>query len=91
MIYVSGGKLWATTVTFSEVGDYVLRLTATDVLGTVFDEVEITVEDPICDDVIDDGLLLQADISGSGGAPDCRVDLYDFAEFAGNWLRCNDP
>lgn len=25
------------------------------------------------------------------GTPDCRVNLYDFAVFAGEWLSCNNP
>lgn len=35
----------------------------------------------LCDDEI-----LQGDIN-----KDCKVDFIDFAKFAGNWLRCNDP
>ena len=79
------------TATFSEVGTYVLRLTADDTTAAVYDEVTITVENPTCQDVIDDGLLFVADISGPAGSPDCYIDLYDFAMFAGDWLRCNDP
>ena len=79
------------TATFSEVGEYLLRLTADDPLAVVYDEVTITVEDPTCQDVISDGLLLMADLSGPEGTPDCYIDLFDFAAFAGNWLRCNDP
>ena len=78
-------------VTFSEAGIYVLRLTADDTLKVVSDEVTITVENPTCQDVINDGLLITGDISGPEGAPDCHIDLYDFAAMAGNWLRCNDP
>ena len=77
--------------TFSEVGAYLLRLTADDPLGVAYDEVTITVENPTCQDVIDDGFLMAGDISGPAGIPDCRVNLYDFAAFAGNWFRCNNP
>jgi len=77
--------------TFIAVGTYVLRLTADDGQAVVFDEVTITVKNPTCQDVIDDELLLLVDFSGPEGTPDCHVDLYDFAAFAGNWLRCNDP
>lgn len=28
------------------------------------------------------------DFSGPNGEPDCRVNLYDFAEIAANWLEC---
>jgi len=31
---------------------------------------------------------LSADITGPAGVPDCVVDLYDFAEIAGQWLMC---
>ena len=78
-------------VTFSAIGTYILRLTADDTMATVYDEVAITVENPTCQDVINDGLLISSDFSGPEGTPDCRVDLYDFAAFAGNWLRCNNP
>ena len=77
--------------TFSEAGTYVLRLTADDTLATVYDEVTIIVTNPACQDVINDGLLLIADLSGPEGNPDCYVDLHDFAAFAGEWLNCNNP
>ena len=79
------------TATFPAVGTYVLRLTADDTTVAVYDEVTITVENPTCQDVIDDGLLLLVDFSGPEGVPDCYIDLYDFAAFAGNWLYCNNP
>ena len=79
------------TVTFSEVGTYVLTLTADDTTAVISDSVTITVENPTCQDIIDDGLLKAADISGPEGVPDCYVDLYDFAAIAGNWLYCNNP
>jgi len=79
------------TVTFSEVGTYVLRLTANDTTSEKYDEVTITIENPVCADVIDRGLLMPADISGPEGLPDCRVDLYDFAVISSYWLNCNDP
>jgi len=78
-------------VTFPEAGEYVLRLTADDGQAVVFDEVTITVKNPTCQDVINDGLLKASDISGPEGIPDCYVDLFDFAFFAGEWLSCNDP
>jgi len=78
-------------VTFTEVGTYVLRLTADDTVAVISDEVTITVENPTCQDVIDDGLLLPSDLSGPEGVPDCRVDIYDFAALSGDWLYCNDP
>ncbi|MCK4629226.1 MAG: hypothetical protein KAT56_09495 [Sedimentisphaerales bacterium] len=78
-------------VTFSEAGTYVLRLTASDPLGNVFDEVTLIVENPTCQDIIEGEWLIMGDLSGPEGSPDCYVDLYDFAVLAGNWLRCNDP
>ena len=82
-----------TSVQFPLFGVYVLRLSADDEnLGTtVSDEVTIEVISPDCTDVIAAGLLLAGDISGPGGTPDCRVDLYDIAEFAANFGMCNDP
>jgi len=46
---------------------------------------------PTCQNVIDDGLLMIGDISGTEGTPDCRIDLYDFVVFSEYWLRCNNP
>jgi len=51
----------------------------------------VTIENPTCQDVIDSGLLMIGDLTGPEGVPDCYVNLYDFAAFAGNWLRCNNP
>ena len=31
------------------------------------------------------------DLSGPLGVPDCKVNMYDFAILAQNWLYCNDP
>jgi len=50
-----------------------------------------TIEPSTCQDLIDEGSLIAGDISGPEGTPDCYVDIYDFAFFAGEWLRCNDP
>jgi len=78
-------------VTFPDVGTYVLRLTADDTSATAYGEITITVINPVCQDIIDDGLLAASDISGPDGTPDCYVNLYDFAAIAGDWLSCNDP
>ena len=32
---------------------------------------------------------IPGDISGPDGEPDCSVNIYDFAEFAVQWLKCN--
>jgi len=79
------------TATFSEADTYVLRLTVDDGNAVQSDTVTIYVSNPTCADVIADGLLIDGDISGPEGSPDCRVDLYDFAVFAGEWLSCNNP
>lgn len=47
----------------------------------VWDKYVIDFTEQLCDDEI-----LEGDIN-----KDCKVDFIDFAEFAGNWLRCNDP
>ncbi|MBI9019399.1 MAG: hypothetical protein JEZ07_19290 [Phycisphaerae bacterium] len=39
--------------------------------------------DPIC------ASRPEFDFTGPEGAPDCKVDLYDFAEVAKEWLVCN--
>jgi hypothetical protein len=72
-------------------GDYILRLTADDTEHVVFDDVKITITIPTCSDVIADGYGIPADLSGPQGTPDCRVDMYDLAALANNWLDCNDP
>ncbi len=81
----------ATMVSFPESGVYVLKLTVTDEGKTIEDTVTATVNAPTCADVIADGKVLMGDVSGPDGVPDCRVDLYDFARLALDWLRCNDP
>ena len=35
-----------------------------------------------------DPYAVGADISGPDGEPDCKVDMYDFAELAAGWLSC---
>lgn len=72
-------------------GAYILRLTADDGEYIDFDDVNITIDIPTCADVIADGYGFTADLSGPEGTPDCRVDMYDFAAMAADWLRCNDP
>lgn len=72
-------------------GTYVLKLTANDGDLQVEDEVSITLVIPTCADVLAEGLAMVGDLSGPLGAPDCSVDLYDFAVLAASWLECNDP
>ena len=37
-----------------------------------------------------DGTVLNGDISGVDGEPDCMVDLFDLQTIAKDWLSCND-
>ncbi len=39
--------------------------------------------------ICNDAFPLRGDISSPSGKPDCRVDLYDFARMAAEWLQCN--
>jgi len=39
-----------------------------------------------CKDVVERGLVYVGDIN-----EDCRIDFFDFAEFALDWALCNDP
>ncbi len=73
-----------TTVTVSEAGSYIVKLTATDATGSVSDQKEIT--------VVEDGCRAaqmfagyQANYYDRNG--DCVVNLEDFAEFALQWLN----
>ena len=36
-----------------------------------------------------DRVGIDLDVSGPDGEPDCRVDIYDFAALAAQWLNCN--
>ena len=36
------------------------------------------------------GTQIKNDMNGPEGVPDCRVDLFDFAFFASEWLDCTD-
>jgi len=39
--------------------------------------------------ICNDAFPLRGDISSPSGKPDCRVDLYDFAAMAAEWMQCN--
>jgi len=43
---------------------------------------------PVCGDP---GTVMEADISGPDGVPDCYVNMYDFAALAAAWLNCTEP
>jgi len=86
-VVFSATDIATPTVTFPLVGGpYILRLTAFDGDAPVIDEVEIDINLPSCQDVIDAGLNLAADLTG-----DCRVNLDDIGVLAQSWLSCVDP
>ncbi len=103
--FVSFGDAAAlqTTASFAQAGVYTLRLTVNDgiagLAGDIYDEIVITVNEPVCDDLLiyDEAFgryvnpYLSADISGPEGRADCYVNFYDLAMMAANWLLCNDP
>ncbi|MCK5000608.1 MAG: fibronectin type III domain-containing protein, partial [Anaerohalosphaera sp.] len=72
-----------TTATISEVGTYILKLTATDATGSFSSQKEIVVYADACD---------AAKATGARTAnyydrnDDCIVDMEDFAVFAAEWL-----
>jgi len=79
-------------VTFPRVpGIYVLRLSATDTVFNLVDEVTVLLTIPSCENVLADGLGMATDLSGPNGTPDCYVNIYDFAVIANHWLECNNP
>lgn len=52
-----------------------------------YNTLQVTVFTPEnCQEVIDAGMGLSADING-----DCQVNLADFVEMASQWQACNDP
>ena len=78
-----------TIANFGEPARYELKLTATDGQYPISDTMEVYI--PLCQDLINDGLGQSADIYGPEGARDCKVDLYDVASMASQWIECVDP
>ncbi|NLH15900.1 MAG: LamG domain-containing protein [Phycisphaerae bacterium] len=87
-VTVSPADAAVASVTFTEVGTYEFKLSATDGEFSAEDNVMIYVGEFAC----------QASHM-MPGAPaystydfnlDCRVDLVDFADFAAGWLDCSD-
>ena len=78
-----------TFVTFTETGEYTLRLTADD--GEAVDNIgtaEITIE--VFDNSCDAAKSLPGFVQMPGDFnADCRRDFLDFAIFAAGWLECN--
>ncbi|MEN6306990.1 MAG: LamG-like jellyroll fold domain-containing protein [Anaerohalosphaeraceae bacterium] len=89
--FISESTRLDPTIAFNMAGTYTLQVTADDGLAEDSDTITITVTSPTCADVIEDGLTMPVDVSGPEGGPDCKVDLYDLAEFARYWTKCNDP
>ncbi len=90
-----------TTVTMTVLGNtteagtaapYEFRLDVYDGLWTRSDTVTVHVNSNSCTASIEAGSFYYAgDISGEQpGVSDCKVDLYDFVEFAGDWLACSN-
>jgi hypothetical protein len=79
-----------TFVDFDAGGIYTLRLTADNTAGggseIVYDELEVTANNPSCQDLKDHNQRLAGDVNG-----DCYVNLTDVAEMAYVWLECNNP
>ncbi len=73
-------------VVVDTVGEYVLRLTANDGPASNYDELTVTAVEASCRYVRENGLLLETDLTGPGGEPDCRINMYDLADLALYWL-----
>lgn len=72
---------------------YVFQLVADDGYFTDSDDVTVYVNSDSCRATIEaGGFYFYGDIASAAGAGlrDCKIDLYDFAELAVNWLRCSD-
>ncbi|MHC4232790.1 MAG: hypothetical protein ACYSUS_00080 [Planctomycetota bacterium] len=71
------------SVSLTELGDYVLTLTADDTELTGSDTVTIRVYEDNCEAAKGSGIAtLAGDFDGN-----CIVDITDFAVFSGNWLQ----
>lgn len=75
---------------------YVFELSVYDGLWTETDQIQITLSTNSClaTQETEGGFYYFGDIAGPDGAGDefrdCKVDLYDFAELALNWLGCSN-
>ncbi|HOQ04768.1 MAG TPA: hypothetical protein PKY88_06110 [Anaerohalosphaeraceae bacterium] len=93
-----------TTVTLTELANtteegsaepYIFQLTVNDGQFTSTDTVQVTLNTDSCRASIEaGGYYFYGDIAGPNGIGgnnrDCRVDLYDLAEVAVNWLGCSN-
>jgi hypothetical protein len=72
---------------------YVFHMVANDGQFTGEDDITVFVNSSSCTASIEaGGFYFFGDIASAttAGVPDCKVDLYDFAELALNWLGCTD-
>jgi hypothetical protein len=71
--------------------DYDYGMWSENMLGGKFENADAIAEYTLME--VDCGLwgYMSADITGAGGAPDCVVDLNDFAALASAWMQCSDP
>ena len=45
---------------------------------------------PSCEEIVAQ-YGYEADVSGPAGQPDCKINLFDFAALASQWMRCIEP
>jgi len=86
---IAGPTAADTVVTFTELGQYTLQLTADD--GEALDNISTRT---ITIGVFNDSCEAAASLPGYAVMPgdinaDCKVDFLDFAIIAGGWLECN--
>ncbi len=74
-----------TTASFSEAGTYLLNIEVDNGSLTVCDNISVNITEWTCQDVIDAGLIMSADLNS-----DCYVDINDLALMASAWLSQND-
>jgi hypothetical protein len=90
------------TVTLSELASqteagaaapYVFKLTVSDGQFSSSDTVTVTLNSDSCRATIEaGGYYYYGDVTGPAGdgIRDCKVDMYDLAEVALNWLNCSN-
>jgi hypothetical protein len=76
-----------TTVSFTEGGTYVFRLTADDSEFTASDTVLVAIGDDACDA---SHIVTGAPYADADFDLNCLVNLSDFAVVAADWLSCTD-
>jgi hypothetical protein len=96
--FIPGDAVADPQAVFAKAGTYTIRVNVDDGQagflhgGAIFADITIIVSNPTCQDVLNEGLGLAADISGPNqGERDCHVDVHDLAAIGSDWLRCVDP